>query len=269
MPIPSYIEDNIARINSVTKEGTSENYKALGRLILDQIIISNIYEESSKETMGPQEDQDLRTRISHLSVSMTGAPEDLAKLELSHKTPLSKAVIYKREKRLLSGLADYSLSYKGSNSKTLDTNFVIVQAKHQYCPDLGMPELAAYMGIIHTTRKEDSKHDCVVFGMVSDGIVFRFCQTDNEGIFAEGKPLDWSCKDHPEEIYSNLRSIIRKTALSCPSSTPIEDPMNWELVLSAFGSPNRSNTCGSECSEPMVFVIDEQDEWMYDIISMD
>lgn len=86
------------------------------------------------------------------------------------------AVIYKGETRLLSGLADYSLSCKGSNSKTQDTNFVIVQAKHQYCPDLGLPELAAYMEIIHTTRKEDSKHDCVVFGMVSDGIVFRFCQ---------------------------------------------------------------------------------------------
>lgn len=61
------MQDNIARINSVTKEGKSENYKALGRLILDQILISSIYEESSKGTMGPQEDQDLRTRISHLS----------------------------------------------------------------------------------------------------------------------------------------------------------------------------------------------------------
>lgn len=269
MPIPSYLKDNISRINSVIKEGISENYRALGRLILDQILISSICEESSKETMESLENQDLRTRLSHISVSRTGAPEDLTKLELLHKTSLSKTVIYKGGKRLLSGLADYSPSCKSSESKTLATNFVIVQPKHQYCPDLRLSELVAYMGIIHTTRKEDSKHDCVVFGMVSDGIVFRFCRIDNDGIFAQGKPLDWSCKDHSGEIHSNLRSIIRKTALSCPSSTPIEDPMRRELVLSAFGSPNHSNTFDSECSEPMVFLIGEEDGWMYDIISMD
>ncbi|KFY83031.1 hypothetical protein V498_08330, partial [Pseudogymnoascus sp. VKM F-4517 (FW-2822)] len=66
MPIPSYLEDDIARMHSVTNYGRSGNHKALCRIILDQILISAIYEESNKETMEAREDQDLGTRLSHL-----------------------------------------------------------------------------------------------------------------------------------------------------------------------------------------------------------
>lgn len=266
MPIPSYLEDDIARMHSVTNYGRSGNYKAFCRIILDQILISVIYEESNKETMEAREDQDLGTRLSHLLVSKTEVPKDPANLELLHKTPLSKTVIHRGEKRLLSGFADYGLFYDNFNSKTLPTNFVIVEAKVQYCPDAELAELAAYMGVIHTTRKENSNQDCVIYGMASDGNLSRFCRVDNDSIFTQSKPLEWRSKAHREEIYSILRSIIRTAALSCPSTTPVKDPMQRKLVLSAFGSPNHSNLFDFESSEDNFFVIDEEDEWMYDII---
>lgn len=266
LPIPSYLEDDIARMHSVTNNGGSGNYKALCRINLDQILISAIYEESNREMMEAPKDQDLRTRLSHLSVSSAEIPEDPAKLQLLRKTPLSKTVIHRGEKRLLSGFADYGLFYDGSNSKALPTNFVIVEAKQQYCPDMELPELAAYMGVIHTTRKEDSKQDCVIYGMATDGNLFRFCRIDNDGIFTQSKLLEWRRKANRGEIYSNLRSIIRAAALSCPSSTPIKDPMQRKLVLSAFGSPNYSNMVDFGCSDIKFFEIDEGDEWMYDII---
>lgn len=232
-------------------------------------LIASIYEESNKETLEPPEDQDLRACLSQLSVSRTEMPEDLANLELLHKTPLSKIVTHRGETKLLTGFADYSLFYDGSNPKALATNFVIAKAKQQYCPDFELAEPAAYMGVVHTTRKEDSKQNCVVYGMVSDGNVFRFCWIDNYGIFAQGKLLEWSCMAQRGVICSNLRSIIWAAALSCHSSTLIKDPMQRKLVLSAFGNPNQSNTLDFERSEAKFFEIDEEDEWMYDIIGKD
>lgn len=52
MPIPSYVEDDLARMHSVTNYGRSENHNALCRIILDQILISAIYEESNKGNDG-------------------------------------------------------------------------------------------------------------------------------------------------------------------------------------------------------------------------
>lgn len=65
------------------------------------------------------------------------------------------------------------------------------------------------------------------------------------------KPLEWCrcSKVHREEIYLILRSVIRIAALSCPSTTPVKDPMQRKLVLSAFGSPNHSNSFDFESSE--------------------
>lgn len=144
--------------------------------------------------------------------------------------------------------------------------FVIVEAKVQYCSDAELAELVAYMVVMHTTRKENSNQDYVIYGMVSDRNLFRFCRIDNDSIFTQSKPLEWRTKAHREEIYSILRSVIRTAAISCPSTTPVKDHMQRKLVLSAFGSPNHSNLFDFESSKDNFFVIYEEDEWMYDII---
>ena len=44
-----------------------------------------------------------------------------------------------------------------------------MEAKRWGTTDLALPQLAAYMGIVHATRKEESKENSVVYGAASYG----------------------------------------------------------------------------------------------------
>jgi hypothetical protein len=94
------------------------------------------------------------------------------------------------------------------------------------------------MGLVHTERKE-SKQNCVVYGVSSDGSDFRFCRIDNDGVFVKSRLLEWNAGDK-DKIYSIIRSLIRAAALLSPSTTPIKDPTQRDVVLASFGSLQRS-----------------------------
>jgi hypothetical protein len=155
--------------------------------------------------------------------------------------PLSKLVTHDGETKLLTGFADYSVWYDSARKKTFATNFLIVEAKRRYATDLALPQLAAYMGIVHATRKEELKENCIVYGAVSDGRTFRFCRIDNDGVFVQSKVLEWDSGDK-DQIYSIMRSLLRAAALSSPSTTPIKDPMRRKMVLASFGSLEQSQS---------------------------
>jgi hypothetical protein len=118
------------------------------------------------------------------------------------------------------------------------TNLLIVEAKRQYYTDAALPQLASYMGIVHASHKGQSKENCIVYGAVSDGWNFRFCQIDNDGVFLHSNLLEW--KWNKDEIYSIIRSLLRAAALLSPSTTPIKDPLRRKIVLVSFGSPERT-----------------------------
>lgn len=111
-------------------------------------------------------------------------------------------------------------------------------AKRRGTTDLALPQLIAYMGIVHTTRKEESKENSVVYGAASDGGIFRFCRIDNDGFFTHSRLLEW--EEDADKIYSIMRSLLRAAALSSPSTTPIKDPLQRRIVLESFSSPQRS-----------------------------
>jgi hypothetical protein len=118
------------------------------------------------------------------------------------------------------------------------TNLLIVEAKPPYYTDVALPQLACYMGIVHASRKAQSKENCIVYGAASDGSNFRFCQIDNDGVFNRSALLEWDWNKN--EIYSIIRSLLRAAALSSPSTTPIKDPLHRKIVLASFGSPERT-----------------------------
>jgi hypothetical protein len=152
--------------------------------------------------------------------------------------PFSKLVTHRGETKLLTGFADYSVWYDSAQKQTLATNLLIIEAKRWGTTDLALPQLAAYMGIVHATRKEESKENSVVYGAASDGRVFRFCRIDNNGFFVQSGLLEWI--SHKDQIYSIMRSLLRAAALSSPSTTPIKDPMRRKIVLESFSSPQHS-----------------------------
>ena len=192
LTIPQYLKDNNAIIYSVKGSRSRSNNEAFSRTVLDQILIYSLYEESQKSQQRPEQIQ-CPSNPSHAyaSTSETSIQEDPAKLELLHEMPLSKLVTHEGETQLLSGFADYSIWYDSAKEKPLATNLLIIEAKRWGTTDLAMPQLAAYMGIVHTTRKEESKQNSVVYGAASNGGIFRFCRIDNNGFFVHIRLLEW------------------------------------------------------------------------------
>lgn len=172
--------------------------------------------------------------------------------------PLSKLVTHEGETKLLSGFADYSVWYDSAKKKTLATNLLIVEAKRWGTTDLALPQLAAYMGIVHTTRKEESKENYVVYGAASDGGVFRFCRIDNDGFFTHSRLLEW--EEDADQIYSIIRSLLRAAALSSPSTTLIKDPMQRKIILESFSSPQHSQNSDYGLSNLKVYYEDDLEE---------
>ena len=188
--MPQYLKDNIARIYSVTGSRRRSNNEAFSRTVLDQILICSLYEEGQRAYQQPDQSPS-NSSHAHPSTSDTSIQEDPAKLELLHEMPLSKLVTHEGETQLLSGFADYSIWYDSAKEKPLATNLLIIEAKRWGTTDLAMPQLAAYMGIVHTTRKEESKQNSVVYGAASNGGIFRFCRIDNNGFFVHIRLLEW------------------------------------------------------------------------------
>jgi hypothetical protein len=268
LPIPQYLEENIARIYSVTNGGSQKNNKAFSRTILDQILICSLYEEGHRSDQQPKQVKDKGpSNISHAhpSTSDTNTQEDPAKLELLHEMALSRLVTHQGETKLLTGFADYSVWYDSAKKKTLATNLVIIEAKRQYYTDVALPQLAAYMGIVYTTRKEESKENCVVYGASSDGRDFRFCRINNDGVFVKSRLLEWGSGDK-DQIYSIVRSLLRAAALLSRSTTPIKDPMRRKMVLASFGSPQHSQKFDYGFGKLEIFDEDEVDEEECEII---
>lgn len=232
MEVPQYLKDNITRIFTVTNSSESHS-EAFSRSVLDQILISSLYEESGKGSASIR-----HADHGHPYDPATGIQEDPAKLELLHEMPLSSLVMHEGESKLLLGSADYSIWYDSARKNTMATNLLIIEAKREGDTDHALSQLIAYMGIVHSTRKKESKQNSVVYGIASDGGVFRFCRIDNDGVFTKSFLMEWA--ERPDQIFSIIRSMIRAAALSSPSTTPIKDPQQRRIVLASFGSPDHS-----------------------------
>jgi hypothetical protein len=276
LPTPQILEQNIDMVHLMTSG--SPRTEALSRTIIDQILIYCLYEQiqqsnqqppkqatdtdkeshrsdqqspkqatdTDKEShrfdqQSPKQTTDTEKDSSHMPprTSDTDA-EDPAVLELLHETCLSRVVTHKGETKRLYGFADYSIWYDSTKKgkEALATNLLIVEAKRRFYTDAALPQLASYMGIVHASRKDISKENCVVYGIASDGWTFRFCRIDNDGVFVSSDLLQWT--RHKDRIYSIIRSLLQAAALSSPSTTPIKDPMRRKVVLASFGSPERT-----------------------------
>ena len=227
--MPAYLTDNITRILAITNP-EMKSTEAFSRTIIDQILISAIYEENVTKTKF-QDAADSQPQSQQ---------EDPALLHLQHETQILRKVKFEGEDRLLSGFADYTVWYDARKS-TLATNLIIVEAKKLGGTDMCLPQLTAYMGAVHDIRKEEGKTDSTVFGAASDGNLFRFCRIDNDGRWSQSFLLEWE-QGQESQIYSMFRTLIRIAALSSPSTSPIKDPEKRERVLAEFGTPTRSTS---------------------------
>lgn len=256
-PVPQYLIDAIARNRYVTS-GNGLNNEAYSRTVLDQILLSCIYEENIASRNGSGEGSAMSYPK---SVDWLPLIDEPARLELLHETLLSKTVMFKGEERTLSGFPDYTLHYESRSKDAFGTNLIIVEAKKTGFADGVLAQLISYLGIVSETRREQGKANAVVYGIVTDGDSFRFCRVNNDGEFSRSRFLDWPMKGHKELIFSTIRMIAREAALSSPSTTPVKDPARRQLVLTAFGRPGVEIDHGIE-----LFEIGEDDDDNYIIL---
>lgn len=257
--IPNHLHENIERIRVVTN-GIGLANEAFSRMVLDQILITGIYEEGrvrlNIEAQGPQEKHG----------QLEPADEDPARLELIHETPLSRTVTHRGQQKMLSGFADYILFYDDSRIREMATNLLIVEAKRQNGTDSALTQLVSYMGIVYATRKKEGKINKVVFGLASNGSSFRFCRIDNDGNFAKSRLLEWEHRPDRNKIYGIFRSIIRAAALLSPSTTPIKDPAQRKVVLAAFWGPRNVNKFDFGLGRLRLYDLEETEDGGYEII---
>ena len=226
---------------AVTSE-THETNEAFSRTVIDQILISALYEENHGQT------------TQHRASSQ---PEDPAVLELQHGTQFQRQVAYRGESRLLSGYADYTVWYESQKISNLATNLIIIEAKKKNSTDTCLGQLTAYMGVVYANRKDEQKQNSIIYGAASDGLSFRFCRIDNKANWSQSRLWEWGMGDQ-SRIYSVFRSLIRIAALLSPSTSPIENPQQRQKVLASFGSPERTRRFHYDLSA--LKLLEEDDE---------
>lgn len=241
LAVPQYLSDNIDRILAVTSE-THQTNEAFSRTIIDQILVSAIYEENHTQTAQQRP---------------LPQSEDPAVLELQHETRLQRQVIYAGETRLLSGYADYTVWYDSQKRANLATNLIIIEAKKNDSTDTCLGQLTAYMGVVHAYRKDEHKQNSVIYGAASDGFSFRFCRIDNESNWSRSRLLEWGMGDK-SRIYSVFRSLIRIAALSSFFTSPVKNLQQREKVLASFGSPERTRKFDYDLSA--LEILEEDDD---------
>ena len=216
--------------------------EAFSRTIIDQILISAVYEENHTQTSQQRD---------------PSQPEDPAILGLQHETQIQRQVTYKGETRMLSGYADYTVWYDSQKGSNLATNLIIIEAKKANSTDTCLGQLTAYMGVVHAYRKDEQKQNSVIYGVASDGLSFRFCRIDNESNWSQSCLMEWGM-GYKGKIYSIFRSLVRIAALSSPSTSAVKNIQQREKVLASFGSPERTRKFDYDLSA--LKVLEEDDE---------
>ena len=157
---------------AVTSDNQHSN-EAFSRTIL----ISAIYDENHIQNTQQQ--------------SSSQTKNDPAILELQHETQLQRQVIFRGDQWLLSGFADYTVWYDSDKNTNFATNLIIIEAKKTGFTDTCLGQLTAYMGLVHSYRKDERKQNAVVYGAASDGLIFRFPRIDNDGNWSQSRLWEW------------------------------------------------------------------------------
>jgi hypothetical protein len=134
--------------------GNSDRNEALARASINLALASciepekRLAEKAVEKSIGPSNAyfQPLPPMI-ELDRPVTPTKE-IKSLNLRFETPLKCLVKYKKQERMLTGYADYSLWY---DDEDMGTNLVVVDAKR--CGISAQPQCLAYMGKLNSRKR--------------------------------------------------------------------------------------------------------------------
>lgn len=116
--------------------------EALARSQINDILIICIGEE--KRLALQEYNRPNAAPSTQLLARPTTPSSNPAPLLLQFETKLNRLVTYKKEKRVLQGIADYSLWY--DKDEPMGTNLILIEAKREGMLSMADGQLIAYMG---------------------------------------------------------------------------------------------------------------------------
>lgn len=234
--------------------------------LLNNILVCCVAEEKSLASKALEESTNFISELDHPTTPLL-QPE-FAQLSLRLETEICHQIAYKGEKRLLTGIADYTLWY--DDQSKYGTNLLVVEAKRPgaiydaenqvlgYMGELHVPyiltvELMAYEGAVHEIRRMEGRRNAVVYGITTDGDMFRFWCVDNDSVVpmhlhpdcfgdililpftkvTSSHAYEWS-RGQKDAITSFMRYIVRAAIASSPTTTRLKDSTKREVGLLVF-----------------------------------
>ncbi|KLJ13227.1 hypothetical protein EMPG_11839 [Blastomyces silverae] len=240
----SETHDTMPQVDSLEElrfaSARSDTSEAYARCALNLILVSCIAQE--KRVAEEERAKDIQSQVPlHPPENRPRTPEPPAPVLLKYETELSFPVSVREKQKILVGKADYTLWY--DVTETMGANLVVVEAKMQFSAGSAVPQLIAYMGIVHRTRKLNGKRNAVVYGIASDGMEFRFyCINNNSELKQQlRKSAIYMWDVDANVIISFIRFIIRAAILESLFTTPYSGNKR-ESTLSTFeGAGGSSN----------------------------
>jgi len=139
-------------------------------------------------------------------------------LILSAEVPVSVKIKADDGKpELIRGRADWVLGY-GKTKANTGSILIVVEAKLNGDVSVGLPQMVVYMVAVYEARLGHTNR--TIFGMLSDGVEFRFTFLDSNKKFHMSHLLNWI--QDQQAIISYIDAMLLDAIHSSPHTTPIK-----------------------------------------------
>jgi hypothetical protein len=106
-------------------------------------------------------------------------------------------------------------------SRTLFHSLVlVVEAKADGYVDSALPQLLVYLAAIRQSREARGRSDTSVYGVASDGHIWRFVMITRSGLIKVSRQFDTITRESTKLILECLAFMMEAAASMSPSTTP-------------------------------------------------
>ena len=212
--------------------------EALCRTALDIILIEcltvivrlldSLALKLSYKLLTPQKSGDTVVGTSEVSAHQPSTPGPwgdirvYGEISFNHKTLFESTSTSTPAGTIISGCVDYGIGrvlIGDAQKLRFQSLLVIVEAKTSYGVDEALPQLLAYLACLHQSRQRRGRHDASVYGVASDGFLFRFVKITHDGVVKISRQFDVLYAEI-EQILGCLRYILELTVGMSLNVTP-------------------------------------------------
>ncbi|QKX57432.1 uncharacterized protein TRUGW13939_04544 [Talaromyces rugulosus] len=121
--------------------------------------------------------------------------------------------------KLIQGRAGNCLAY-GKQKSDLHTALIVLEAKNPGLVSIALPQLIVYLAAVQDSRKESTKINSCVFGLITDSDKYEFAYLDEDRNLFVSNTYKWaSQKLH---IIQLVDKVLKDSIEATPHTTPVK-----------------------------------------------